>query len=198
MPSDDPDPSQSEARSENDPSKSPEQSGEDVSPEAEGNGAETDTEQDESDASYESVTDVETIVLDPEDVVQAVAYNGQEDIGQKQKTVFSLSAPFAATVEPSIRHLEEDSKSGKADDEIHIRPFRFVAKGRQVIEQRPTRSLAAEELEGEDHDDATIEAWIDEAMETWKDHVRSNLVDTVDIYSSHGMAFVDVEYRSED
>ena len=153
---------------------------------------------DEESSEPRSVTDVETIALDPEDVLQAIAYNGQEDIGQKRKTVYSLSAPFEETVEPSLVHLGEDSRAEVDDDEFHIRPFRFVAKGRQVVDQRPTRELAKEELDVEDPDDAAIEAWIDEAMAEWKDHVRSNLVDTVDIYSDHGMAFVDVEFRESE
>lgn len=167
--------------------------------ETEGTEEATETEEtDDESAEPRSVTDVETIVLDPDDVLQAIAYNGQEDIGQKRKTVFSLSAPFEETVEPSLVHLGEDSRAETDDDEIHIRPFRFVAKGRQVIERRPTRELAKEELDVEEPDDATIEAWIDEAMDEWKSHVRSNLVDTVDIYSNHGMAFVDVEFREEE
>lgn len=142
-----------------------------------------------------SVDAVETILVDPEDVVEAAAYNGQEDIGRKGKAVFGLTPPFEGTVEPTIRHLDDDSTESKADDEVHLRPFRFVAEGRQVIEQRPTRRLAKEELDAEDPDETTIEGWLDEAMETWKAHVRENLVGSVDIYSAHGMAFVDVEYE---
>ncbi len=150
---------------------------------------------DEENAKSRSVTDVETIALDPETVLDTIAYNGQEDLGPEGKAVFALSPPFGKTVEPTLRHLGEDSTEGKADEEIHIRPFRFVAEGRQVIDQRPTRQLAKEELDGDDPDEAAIEAWIDEALETWKAHVSENLVETVDIYSSHGMAFIDVEYR---
>jgi hypothetical protein len=145
-----------------------------------------------------SIDAVETIVIDPEAVVEAAAYNGQEDIGRKGKAVFGLTPPFEGAVEPTIRHLADDSTESKADDEVHLRPFRFVAGGRPVIEQRPTRRLAKEELDAEDPDEATIEAWIDEAMETWKDHVRENLVGSVDIYSAHGMAFVDVEYEERE
>lgn len=153
---------------------------------------------DEKEAGFDSVTDVETIVLDPDDVVQAVAYNGQEDIGRKGKAVFGLTPPFGETVEPTIRHLEDDSTEGKAEDEVHIRPFRFVAEGSQVVEQRPTRQLAKAELDTDDPSEAAIEAWIDEAMKTWKAHVRKNLVGSVDIYATGGMAFVGVEYREED
>lgn len=149
----------------------------------------------DAEATSDSVTDVGTIVVDPEDVLQAVAYNGQEDIGLKAKAVFSLTPPFGDTVEPSLKHLEDDD--GGDDEAIHIRPFRFVAEGRQVIDQRPTSSLAKEEMDADDPEEAAIEAWIDEALAEWKAHVRENLVDSVDIYSSHGMAFIDVEYREE-
>ncbi|GEM_PF-1245436 len=167
--------------------------------------ADTDASDDESDGGDgddeevdpESISTIDRIVLDPEELVQAVAYNGQEDIGQKSKAVYSLRPPFAPTVRPSMKHLEEHSVEGKADDEIHLRPFRFVVEGRAVIEQRPTRQLAAEEMDADDPTDAAIEAWIDEAMETWKDHVRGNLAESVDIFSPHGMAIVDVEYEPE-
>ena len=152
---------------------------------------------DDEDVDPESTSAIDRIVLDPEELVQAVAYNGQEDIGQKSKAVYSLRPPFAPTVRPSMKHLEEHSVEGKADDEIHLRPFRFVVEGRAVIEQRPTRQLAVEEMDADEPTDAAIEAWIDEAMETWKDHVRGNLAESVDIFSPHGMAIVDVEYEPE-
>ncbi|MEF8778945.1 MAG: hypothetical protein V5A36_08540 [Natronomonas sp.] len=146
----------------------------------------------------DSIADVETIRIDPDDIVQSLAYNGQADIGRKGKAVFSLTPPFGESVEPSIRHLDDDSTESKADDEIHIRPFRFVMEGRQVIEQRPTRQLAKAELDAEDPDEVAIEAWIDDAMETWKTHIRGNLAESVDIYSPQGMAFVDVEYTESE
>lgn len=168
----------------------------------EGTGSETgtepesgDQEEDGDEIDPESIDAIETIVVDPEDVVETAAYNGQEDIGRKGKAVFGLTPPFRGTVEPTIRHLADDSTESKAENEVHLRPFRFVAKGQQVIEQRPTRRLAREELDADDPDEATIEAWIDEAMGAWKDHVRENLVGSIDVYSAHGMAFVDVEYE---
>jgi len=130
--------------------------------------------------------------------VEVLAYNGREDIGRKGKAVFSFRPPFDGTVEPTVRHLDEDSTEGKAADEIHMRPFRFVVEGRQVIEQRPTRQLALEKLGAEEPSEAAIEAWIDEAMVAWKDHVRENLTESVDIFSSHGMAIVDVEFEAGD
>lgn len=155
------------------------------------------TESTDGDAESRSVTDVETIVIDPEAIIDALAYNGQEDIGPDGKAVFVLSPPFGERIEPTLRHLGDDSTEGKADDEIHVRPFRFVAEGQGVLEQRPTRQLAKEELEEDDPDEAVTEAWIDQALETWKTHVRESLVETVDIYSSHGMAFIDVEHRDD-
>lgn len=152
---------------------------------------------DDEDVDPESISTIDRIVLDPEALVGMLAYNGQEDIGQKSKAVYSLRPPFAPAVEPTMKHLEEKSTEGKADDEIHLRPFRFVVEGRAVIEQRPTRQVATEEMDAEDPTDAAIEAWIDEAMETWKNHVRENFAESVDIFSSHGMAIVNVEYEPE-
>ena len=159
---------------------------------------ESEAEPESEDVDPSSISRIETIRVDPEKVVHAIAYNGQEDIGRKGKAVFSLAPPFDETVEPTIHHLAEDSTEGKAEGEIHLRPFRFVAEGRRIVDQRPTRKLAQKELEAEDPDEAAIEAWIDEAMETWKGHVREGLIESVDIFSPHGMAIVDVEYASED
>lgn len=160
--------------------------------------ADEETAADDENAESRSVTDVETIVLDPEEVVDTLAYNGQEDIGPDGKAVFVLSPPFGERIEPTLRHLGDDSTESKSDDEIHVRPFRFVAEGQGVLDQRPTRQLAKEKLEEDDPDEAVIEAWVDEALEAWKTHVRENFVETVDIYSSHGMALIDVEYRDDE
>ena len=158
--------------------------------------SEQDGESEEKEADPASISRIETVRVDPEDVVQAIAYNGQEDIGRKGKAVFSLTPPFEEVVVPSIRHLADDSTESKADGEIHLRPFRFVSGGRRAVDQRPTRQLAREELDADDPDEATIEAWINEAMETWKGYVRENLIESVDIFSPHGMAIVNVEYES--
>ena len=151
---------------------------------------------DEGSGDPTSISNIERLLLDPDELLSAIAYNGQEDIGLKEKAVFSLKPPFGETVEPTLRHIEDDSTESEADDEIHMRPFRFVAEGRQVIDQRPTRQLAIEQLDAEDPSESAIDAWIDEAMITWKDHVRENLAGSVDIFSSHGMAIVDVEFES--
>ena len=195
MPSDEDDTSATSVSDEETPTEADDSTVEaaEAEPGTDDESVETDPETEESDP--KSVADIETIVVDPDDVVEAAAYNGQEDIGRKGKAVFCLTPPFGERVEPTIRHLADDSTESKADDEVHLRPFRFVAEGSQVIEQRPTRRLAKEELDADDPDETAIEAWIDEAMETWKTHVRENLVGSTDIYSAHGMAFVGVEYE---
>jgi len=151
-------------------------------------------EPDDDDADPDSIDAIEAIRVDPDDVVGAIAYNGQEDLGKQGKAVFALIPPFGATVEPSLRHLAEDSTESKADGEIHLRPFRFVAEGRRVVEQRPTRRLAKRKLDAEEPTEEELEAWVDEALETWKAHVRDNFVDSIDVFSPHGMALIDVEY----
>jgi hypothetical protein len=154
-------------------------------------------EETEPEADPDSISRIDVIRVDPEAVIEAIAYNGQEDIGQKSKTVFTLSPPFKSTVEPTLQHLEEETGGGDPNSEIKLRPFRFVAEGRQIVDQRPTRKLALENLDSDDPTEATIEAWIDEAMEVWKDHIRENLVGSVDIFTPQEMEFVSVEYDPE-
>ncbi|CAI48813.1 uncharacterized protein NP_1444A [Natronomonas pharaonis DSM 2160] len=141
-----------------------------------------------------SIDDIETLVVDPDDVVQALAYNGQEEVGIDQKVSFELTPPFEAEAEPELVHIEDDTTKVDLEGAVRIRPFRFVEEGRQVVEQRPTRELALEELDAADPKEATIDEWIDEALETWKEHVREHRADVVDVYASHGMAIIDVEY----
>jgi hypothetical protein len=198
MPSDEDTPAGDVPETEETPDENDEPETESGTPDSDGDGEKTGTAPDDEETGSKSVADIETIVVDPDDIVEAIAYNGQEDIGQKSKAVFSLRPPFDEPVEPTIKHLEEDSTAGQDDEEMHIRPFRFVMDGRQVVEQRPTRELAKEELDGEEPTETEIEAWIDEAMETWKAHIRENFAESVDIYSSDGMAFIDVDVRSED
>jgi hypothetical protein len=187
---------EAETESESDPESEPD--GDPEPTDATGANADEDDESEESDdADPGSISSIDRIRLDPDDVVRTLAYNGQEDVGRKGKAVFSLKPPFGEAVEPAIRHLDEDSTESKADEEIHLRPFRFVVDGRQVVEQRPTRGMAIEELDDDEPTEAAIEAWIDEAMATWKAHVRENFAESVDIFSPHGMAIVDVEYDPE-
>lgn len=47
-----------------------------------------------------------------------------------------------------------------------------------------------------DYTEEDIEAWIAAATEEWESHIRENLTDQVDIYTSHGMHFLSVRYES--
>ena len=160
-----------------------------------GEDTEDNTEDEPSDP--ESISRIERILIDPDDVLETMAYNGQEEIGRKGKAVFSVTPPFDETVEPTLKQLGDESTKHGTDGEINLRPFRFVVDGRRIIEQRPTRQLAMEELDVDDPDDAMIEAWIDEAMATWKAHIRDNFTDSVEIFSPHGMAVASVEYQTD-
>lgn len=160
---------------------------------------ETDAEADEA-----SVEDVETLVVDPDDVVENMRFNGNPDDISAGKAVFTLSPPFDERLEPSVHHLEstdlDTSQMDETtldtdvdDDEYNLRPLRFVEDGLAVLEQRPTPALAEKNL-GEDATDEEIEAWIDAALETWGAHVRDHLKSTVDLATDHGIHFIDVEY----
>lgn len=73
------------------------------------------SEEDEEEFDPTSISNIERIVLDPDELVRSFAYNGQEEIGRKGKVVFSLTPPFTETVEPTLRHLEDDSRKSRSD-----------------------------------------------------------------------------------
>jgi len=111
--------------------------------ESEAAGPSTDGDAAESgDGDPESISNIDRIVLDADELVQTLAYNGQEDIGQKNKAVYVLAPPFGETARPTLRHLVGGLHGKKSDEEIHMRPFRFVVDGpgRYRTRGRPERS----------------------------------------------------------
>ena len=153
--------------------------------------AETTADSDGSD----SIQDIQTVVVDPEDVVEALAHNGHSGDMATGKAVFSLVPPFEPRVELSIHYLGNDTSDDAVGDRYHIRPLRFVEEGKAVLAQRPTHATARDHI-GEDADRRTLQEWTDAALQKWKAHVRDNLVDQIDIYADHGLAVVDVVYEN--
>ena len=138
-----------------------------------------------------SIEDVETVVVDPDVVLEGMARNAKLDERAAGKAVLRLEPPFEETVRTEVHHLEEDEQ---LEDAYHLRPFRFVEEGRGLLDQYPTRELAREEL-GEDADEAAVEEWLEAAMATWTEYARGHLVDSVDGYFRHGTLLADVEYE---
>lgn len=119
--------------------------------EADDESVEADTEPEETG----SIDDVETLVVDPDDVYEAMWHNGDPSERVKGKAVFILSPPFDEEMELSIEYLEELDEPD--EETIRIRPFRFIMEGRQVLDQRPSRALAKKELGEDDEEDTEAE-----------------------------------------
>lgn len=169
---------------------------------------EAEADGDEVQVEVESLEDIERLVVDPDDIVESMRFNGNEDDISKGKAVLRLTPPFGETVEPEVHHLESEELAAEDMDEealvydyesatFNLRPLRFVEDGRAVLDQRPTPVLAEEELDVEEPTDEEVAAWVDAALETWESHIRDNLKSYVDLTHSHGIVFVDVEYDPE-
>lgn len=157
----------------------------------------TDTEEpDDADdgEAVDSIENIETIVVDPDDVVELMAHNGREGELAKGKGAFVLSPPYHERMEPSIRYLDSEALSEVDADDVRLRPLHFVREGKGALEQRPTRTLAHEKLD-DDPGEATVDEWLEAAMAEWEEYVRGNLLGMTQVFSPHGMVVADVEYE---
>lgn len=174
--------------------------------------ADRDEESDGSDGNGEddgsddepSLGDVETVVVEPGDVLEGMTYNADPGPKIEDRYVFTLEPPFSETMrlEPEPLDVEPDPDVETAEnrstidagDSNHVRPFRFVEDGDGALRQYPSKQLAREEL-GEDADESDLEAWQEAAMDRWESYVLENLSDSLEVFTSHDVAFIDVEYE---
>jgi hypothetical protein len=153
-----------------------------------------DTEDPDDGEAVDSIENIETIVVEPDDVVELMAHNGREGELAKGKGAFVLSPPYHERMEPSIRYLDSEALSEVDADDVRLRPLHFVREGKGALEQRPTRTLAHEKLD-DDPDEATVDEWLEAAMAEWEEYVRENLLGMTQVFSPHGMVVADVEYE---
>lgn len=149
---------------------------------------------------------IETIVVDPDDIIEALRFNGQPpEYKNQRRAVIRLHPPFTAVQEASVFYTEQGNyyPPEMSPKPVHLRPELFVSDDAMPIPHRgEERSQARDELD--DPTDEEIEEWVETAFEVWEEDVRTLLVDEL---SESGvvwgrdevdvLAGVSVEYTEE-
>ena len=122
---------------------------------------------------------IETIVVDPDDVIEALRFNGQPpEYKNRRRAVIRLHPAFEAEQEGSLFYTEQGNyyPPEMSPKPIHLRPGLFVNDDAMPIPHRgEERSRARDELD--DPTDEEIEEWVETAFEVWENDVRQRLVD---------------------
>lgn len=159
---------------------------------------------------------IKTIVVDPDDVIEGVRFNGQApEYKNRRKAVIRLSPPFDSEVVGKIHYSEAGNYYPPDMDPtpVHIRPDRFLDEDMRGTPDRGTvRAEALDELESrgeladmtDDEIEEYRESWVMTANELWESDARQHLVDEL---SESGvvrgqdeidvLAGVSVEYETE-
>ena len=145
---------------------------------------------------------IDTVVVDPDDVIEALRFNGRPPEYKNQRSAaIRISPSFESESGTSIFHTEEGNyyPPEMNPKPIHINPRVFV--GENVIDQQPIRNderaRAKDELD--DPTEEEIEEFVEVAFEVWEGEVRNSLKTEADINDSelqHGEPHM-VEVRYE-
>lgn len=142
---------------------------------------------------------IETIVVDPDDVIEALRFNGQPPEYRNQRdAVIRVSPPFGAESEANIHYSEEGTYYPPEMDPkpLHLAPRQFV--GEAAID-RPVRGdeRARAKRDLDDPTEEEIESYVTEAFDVWEEDVRATLVDEINInqYRPGRGETVEVRYR---
>lgn len=144
-------------------------------------------------ASHTTIDQIETVVVNPEDVIAAFKRN-QRDATEQHHHVLRVSPPFQDDVVATL-HASNDRTyypSNVDPEPICLGPEAFVNirgsydRHRTRIPaptRRESRSTARSD-HGEDVDEETVEAYHTTLLEAWEQCVRTSLVNDVPLTSS--------------
>jgi hypothetical protein len=129
---------------------------------------------------------INTVVVDPDDVIEALRFNGRPPEYKNQRSAdIRISPPFENESGTSIVFTEEGNHypSEMNPKPIHINPGVFVDE--DVIDQ-PIRSdeRARAKYVLDDPTEEEIEKFVDVAFEVWESEVRNRLKTEADINDS--------------
>jgi hypothetical protein len=131
-----------------------------------------------------STTSIETVVVDPDDVIEALEFNGQPpEYTNQRSAALRLSPPFTARMHATLHYSESGHYYPPEMDPkpLHLSPGLFVAdSGISQPVRGEERSRAREELD--DPTDEEVEAFVTEAFDVWRDDVRQRFVDEIDLH----------------
>jgi hypothetical protein len=129
---------------------------------------------------------IDTVVVDPDDVIEALRFNGRPPEYKNQvSAVIRIEPPFETESGTSIGHTEEGNyyPSEMNPKPIHINPRVFVAE--DVIDQpirSDERARAKDVLD--DPTEEEIEEFVDMSFEVWESEVRNRIKTEADINDS--------------
>jgi len=129
---------------------------------------------------------IDTVVVDPDDVIEALRFNGRPPEYKNQRSAaIRISPSFESESGTSIFYTEEGNyyPPEMNPKPIHINPRVFV--GENVIDQpirSDERARAKDELD--DPTEEEIEEFVDMAFEVWEGEVRNRLKTEADINDS--------------
>ena len=144
---------------------------------------------------------IDTVVVDPDDVIEALRFNGRPPEYKNQRSAaIRISPSFESESGTSIFYTEEGNyyPPEMNPKPIHINPRVFV--GENIIDQpirSDERARAKDELD--DPTEEEIEEFVNMAFEVWEGEVRNRLKTEADINDSelqHGEPHM-VEVRYE-
>ena len=160
---------------------------------------------------------IETIVVDPDDIIEALRFNGQPpEYTNRRHAVIRLHPPFTAEQSASLFYTEEGNfyPPEMSPKPVHLRPELFVIDDAMSMPDRGTvRAEARDELEAhgeiddmtEDEIEEYRDSWVEEAFEVWESDVRNRLVSELDksgfvsgVDETDVLAGVSVKYEQED
>jgi hypothetical protein len=155
--------------------------------------------------------DLETIIVDPDDVIEMFRRNARDETEQRSH-VLRVSPPFEGDATATL-HVSEDHTYYPPEMDpkpIHIGPAMFVGyesgdgPAHQTDIPMPTwgesRRLARDD-HGDGVDEDTIEEYHEVAMEMWEDRIRGNLKDEIKLgalYPDRPTTTVEVRFKSDD
>jgi hypothetical protein len=159
-----------------------------------------------SSTSRTTVELIETVVVDPADIVEAFERN-RRDESERRDHVLRVSAPLEDEVRATLS-VSDDRSSTPSDGTplpIDLAPEAFVHvhgdydRDRtrvSVPTRRESRSIARSDR-GDDVDEETVEEYHATAMDAWEQCVRTTLVDEVPLATDSDEAWTEVRYDGE-
>jgi hypothetical protein len=144
---------------------------------------------------------IDTVVVDPDDVIEALRFNGRPPEYKNQRSAaIRISTPFENESGTSIFYTEEGNYDPPETNPkpIHINPRVFVDEN--VVDQpiaADERARAKDVLDEPTEEE--IEEFVDMSFEVWESEVRNRLKTEADINDSelqHGRPHM-VEVRYE-
>jgi hypothetical protein len=135
--------------------------------------------------------DIETVVVDPEDVIEALRRN-QEAEDPLCRHVLRLTPPFEEEIraEAYVQEGPERYRPDREPEPLHLDPATFVRnedgdhpnETHITVPARARAREAAREDHGDDVDETTVDEYHGRALEEWEKLVRDSFVTTIRIH----------------